>query len=115
MPGTSRNLKWKDLATDLTALASVTVNIKVPQLVLKLILHLIACQIKALRLLRARVQDEDDRTSFANSSRSVDVPKELRAAQAVVEELDKELVILHRYNNVTESGGHAAWALLERR
>ncbi len=66
------NLKRKDLATDCTALASFTVNIKVPQIVIK-ILHLLACQFKALRLLSARVQGEDDRASFANSSRSVDV------------------------------------------
>jgi hypothetical protein len=31
MPGTSQNLKRKDLATDFTALASVNVNIKVPE------------------------------------------------------------------------------------
>jgi hypothetical protein len=42
---TDTNLKRKDLVMDFTA---ATVNIKVPQLVIKIILHLFACQIKAL-------------------------------------------------------------------
>jgi hypothetical protein len=54
---------------------------------------------------------EDERASFTDSSRSVDVQEEFRPTQAVVGELETELVTLHRCNGITESGGHASWDL----
>jgi hypothetical protein len=37
------------------------------------------------------------------------VREDFRAAQAIVGELDREIVILHRCNGVTKSGGRASW------
>jgi hypothetical protein len=51
-------------------------------------LHLVISQLKTLRLLIPEGHGEDDRASFADSSRSVDAREEFRAAQAVVGELD---------------------------
>jgi hypothetical protein len=108
---TNTNLDRKDLATDFAAGAHITVNIEIVQLVFKILLVVLG-QSKALNLLSTKDHCEDDRTSLADSSWSVDVREEFRAAQAVVGEPDTEIVILHRGNGVTESGGRASWDFL---
>jgi hypothetical protein len=103
----------KDLATAFIIGAHLTVNIKVPQLVVE-ISHLVFRQVKALHLLSTGVHGEDDRASFAISSRSVDVREEIwaAAAQAGVGELDAENTIPHRCNDAAESGRHASCVFL---
>jgi hypothetical protein len=86
-------LKSEDLPTDFTAWAHIAAHIEVIKLVFNSLLIFLG-QRKALRLLSTEGHCEDDRASFTDSIRSVDVREKFRATQGVVGELDTELVTL---------------------
>jgi hypothetical protein len=72
-----KHLKRKNLPSDFTVWAHLTVNVEVPNRHRDLSSDL-GGQRKALRLLSCEVQREDDRTSFSDSSWSVNVREEFR-------------------------------------